>query len=112
MILNLPYDVEKYILDFVIEGMTIEKLSIICKNWKIMIEKSYYKKIEKDLYNKTGILLEEERSNLNDSYLNLAKKWEKFHTYRWDFINKKYNENPEEKTILWKIGDYIDAKIE
>ena len=69
MILYLPKDVEIYILDFLIDGYSIQNLSIICKNWKNIIEKSFYKKTERNLYNEIGILLEENTDNLNDYYL-------------------------------------------
>ena len=110
MIYALPNDVEDYILNFAINGYTIENIAKVSKNWKNIVEKSYYKKEEKKLYNRTRILMEDKENILEKDYLDLAKKWEKFHSYRWEKIYNDRNENPEESTNLWKIGEYVDVK--
>ncbi len=110
MIYYLPLDVEKHILNYLINGFSIKKLSNVCKNWKKIISNSDYKKKELDLYNQTGLLLEDKLIRLEKDYVNLAVEWEKFHSYRWEKINRNIVENPDEITNLWKIGDYVDVK--
>jgi hypothetical protein len=110
MILNLPSDVENYILCFAINCYSINNISKVCKNWRNIINNSEYEKERKVLYNRTRMLLEDKENFLEDSYLDLAKKWEKFHSYRWDILYNKHNDYPEEKSILWKVGDYVDVR--
>ena len=110
MIYILPNDVEKYILNFVINGYSIRKISKVCKNWKKIVTYSDYKKQEKKLYNRTRMLMEDKGNILEEDYLDLAKKWEKFHSFRWEEIFNKRDENPDEYTNLWKIGEYVDVK--
>ena len=110
MILKLPNDVENYILNMVINGINIKNISKVCKNWKKIVMVSDYKKQEKNLYNKTRILMEDKQILLKDDYFDLAIKWEKFNSHKWDKIYNSIDEDPDMKTNLWKIGDYIDVK--
>jgi len=110
MITTIPNEVENYILNMVINGNNIQNISKVCKNWKKIVVISNYKKQENNLYNRTRMLMEDKEYFLEKYYFNLAKKWEKFHSYRWDKIYNSMDEDPDMKTNLWKIGDYIDVK--
>ena len=54
--------------------------------------------------------MEDQKNFLKDDYFDLAIKWEKFNSYKWDKIYNSIDEDPDMKTNLWKIGDYIDVK--
>jgi len=110
MITTISNDVENYILNMVINGNNIQNISKVCKDWKKITMISNYKKQENNLYNRTRMLMEDKEYFLEKNYFDLAKKWEKFHSYRWDKIYNAIDENPDIKTNLWKIGDYIDVK--
>lgn len=110
MIFCIPLDVERYILNFIINGFTIKNVSKVCKRWEKLVSESEYKLKALKLYNKTGILLEDNLLRLENDYIDLAKRWENFHSYRWEKINKNRIEDPDEVTTLWKVGDYVDVK--
>ena len=93
MISKLPNDVENYILNLVINGINIKNISKVCKNWKKIVMVSDYKKQEKNLYNKTRILMEDKQIFLKDDYFDLAIKWEKFNSHKWDKIYNSIFEN-------------------
>ena len=110
MISKLPNDVENYILNIVINGINIQNILKVCKNWKKIVMMSNYKKQENNLYNRTKMLMEDQQNFLKEDYFDLAIKWENFNSHKWDKIYNSIDEDPDMKTNLWKIGDYIDVK--
>ena len=78
MIFCIPLDVERYILNFIINGFTIKNVSKVCKRWEKLVSESEYKLKALKLYNKTGILLEDNLLRLENDYIDLAKRWENF----------------------------------
>ena len=102
--MNIPEDVERYMLEWVRLGEEMVTAEHVCKRWKTYMRMSSFYLQKTQAMNRLLMIMEDQEHLTLELRETLGSCWEPIYKWSWPLAT-----DPQSGDINWKVGDTVDA---